>query len=414
MINLFLKAYKQQEFMNHQFMYSMFGLAVEDNEYLRIVGDEVYVTLNNEEFGPFSTSEPILDFQEEITIPIATTPLIKKQENTTIGIAVVNQILIEYGLNSKYEFQPDGVDGNEMHKRIIRDLQDTSSNITVEDYKRWSSEIMYIRNQAQLFIVSTTEKTISKPDWLDKFMVDKALEYDKIYGKDWKQDNLRILKYEEEVMAKYADYLKDDPTWGIITSGKVFKQSMKKRYVSIGILDGIRGKPKAILSRLADGYEKDADTLAAVFNNIVHGSHSRGSQVVVAGVTSKRLIEALHQYKIDVDDCKVTKGFDVLVNKHNRDYIIGCYYIEGGHVLHITKDNIDSLVGKTIEMRYPTKCKAKTGGFCKICVGDKLANLNGGIPLIAIMTGGMGVSFFMSKFHATTRGLYKIDIDILK
>ena len=73
-------------------------------------------------------------------------------------------------------------------------------------------------------------------------------------------------------------------------------------------------------------------------------------------------------YKLHNGDCgtKVYLPFEIL--EHNVSKCIGKYIVENESLIELTKLNLNSYIGKTVEMRSPIGCR-HTNGACHACCG---------------------------------------------
>ena len=44
--------------------------------------------------------------------------------------------------------------------------------------------------------------------------------------------------------------------------------------------------------------------------------------------------------------------------------------MQNGKPIEITSENRDSLIGKTIDLRFSSMCEEKNGCFCNVCAGN--------------------------------------------
>lgn len=94
-----------------------------------------------------------------------------------------------------------------------------------------------------------------------------------------------------------------------------------------------------------------------------------------------QMIAASFQH-LHVGDCgsKVTYPFHI--EGRHTPFVIGKYYMEGGSVKEVTKDNVESMVGKTLNFRMISGCKvADRNGACTTCCGANSLSLADGANL---------------------------------
>lgn len=94
-----------------------------------------------------------------------------------------------------------------------------------------------------------------------------------------------------------------------------------------------------------------------------------------------QMISASFQ-NLHLGDCGSTVTYPATITKEYTPYIIGKYYLEAGQVIEVTRANVDSLVGKTVNFRMPSGCKVEdNNGACSICCGASSLSLSKGANL---------------------------------
>lgn len=69
-------------------------------------------------------------------------------------------------------------------------------------------------------------------------------------------------------------------------------------------------------------------------------------------------------------DCGTKRYIEVNITDSNIDDMMYNYIIQGDKLVEITSENRDSLIGKTVKMRFSSMCEAKGGCFCNKCAGN--------------------------------------------
>ena len=136
---------------------------------------------------------------------------------------------------------------------------------------------------------------------------------------------VHIAELEDDLKAFDKEWLKDDPSLGISLSGKILDNSRKKRYLSFGNEDGITHKEDAVFveTSLLEGYPKDKEKLAVMFNSVRAASYSRGKETQTSGVISDKLVRGLIGFTVKTNDCKTIKGKSFSVTKATYIALVG-------------------------------------------------------------------------------------------
>ena len=90
------------------------------------------------------------------------------------------------------------------------------------------------------------------------------------------------------------------------------------------------------------------------------------------------------------------------------------FYIKpNGDLEEITSDNMDKLIGKTVNMRYSSLCeRSKEGCSCENCAGTLFRRAgieNAGLTSMVMMSSVKNKA--MKAFHDSTLSLVSLDLD---
>lgn len=395
-----------------KFFKSMF--AKTENEYIKYNGSGYTVTYNGVEYTlPGKKDKPLLTQYTEVTLDAGVFSGVTKKIDTTIGIAINNYLYFDFGLEGLF-------DGYINEEFVYDDIESTyilqnKELVGVKRFKKCGVVCAYLREMADIFVIGGTRKTSAKPKWLDKFKKETIKKLEGKYGKGSIKNKHVFLEYEKIVMDKYHDYLKDDPTYMITTDNKIIGSSIRKKYVSVGVLDSIDPDERTgiIVTSLRDGLPKDKREFAIVINNLINGSNERGISTKDSGYLSKIILRAMFPYKVVKGDCGTRRTCKIEVTKKFASKLIGMNYVHNNKVVKITKDNYKSLINSFVDMRVMHNCKSKGSTFCSTCAGDELSRLEYMVVLLASETGGMALKHNLSKFHVTNYKLLDIGIDDL-
>ncbi len=397
----------------------MFGIPISDSEFVKIEDTNYVVNVNNISYiiSDVKVGEPIFESKNPINLKKNLFSIVKEDIETTVGLAILNYLFLEYGLEGRVPYINKVFTFSSLEKeyiipKLVINSEESSNNVSIRLYKKVTSVVTYIRNFVPVIVVSATEKTITSPPGVDKYKTDLIKEYKKKYGEDVLTDTTKALEIEKKLMAFDENYLKDDPTLGIATSKKIMGSSRKKKYLMIGPQSVLveKSTTNSIPNSLLEGIPKDPKIISSIINGLRSGSFSRGFETKTSGLIAKYLIRATHAFKIIEDDCGVKMGITIVITKEIAPFMIGNYLLEGSKVKNITKDTILSLIDKTVVLRSPQYCKSEGDSFCKVCAGDTLARTENGVGLLAIGLGGKALLASLGKFHHKDLGLYDLKL----
>lgn len=208
-----------------------------------------------------------------------------------------------------------------------------------------------------------------------------------------------------------------------VNPGKLIGSVRKKLYYMFGaespFSDGTRVEyiGKSLQEQI------DREKLPVIFNSLRFGSYNRGANTALGGEKTKTIYRMVGTVRMVEQDCGDTLGVPVYVAPYLKDSIIGFTHIQNGNLIEITKENVDSLLNKTIRIRDPLTCKSgrdlskgtlgEGKNVCCVCMGKAIAENPNGIPAAAANIGGRFLSTFLSLMHATALRTEKLDYKTL-
>jgi hypothetical protein len=384
------------------------------------ITDKGYLTKLNDEdiLIDMKKGEALFHPTDKITIPTGILTIVKTETETTIGRALQNAILLEYALEGRVPFinkQHTPIDIYEDHiaSSLVPDDKDGPGKITITLYKRFLGVSETLAQLSEFVVVPVSEKSMTEPKGIKAFKNRLLKEFKDAYGKDFLDNDIRRLEFEERLKAFDKEHMQDDPTFGIAVTKKILNTSRKSKYLSIGKPAKLApdANPPYVLNSLKDGMPKSKEELAGLYNAVRSGSFSRGAETMWSGLMFKLIAAATRSFRVGMDDCKTNKTLELKITKYNAKFIVDRYILLNGKIHRVTAD--DNFIGKTVSLRDPLHCKSKGDTFCKVCLGDRLSELEFGITLPAISIGGAALSASLSKFHAITKTLKKLTTDDL-
>lgn len=404
--------FKESEFFN---LVMTIPLHME-NKYYKVEKKKYYVKMDGklEELKDITTERPIFVIDDEITLFHADMSCIKDKVDTTCGEAMYNYIIIEYPCKGKIPYFNDENTTIKKIESVVKEYLKTDK-ITTQEFLEVVDSITFLKSFARLITVSTTHKSITPPEGIEKFKKELVVSYNKKYGSKWMEDELITVRYINELKEFDNSYMKDDPTDGILVSGKVKDNSRAKMFLTFGLESGFKciGEEIDFVDEsLTEGFPKDEKKLAAIFNSNRAGSFSRGAETVNGGVLAKIMTRATNNMTIIQDDCKSTKYKKIYVDKDVASVLENRYIkTTQGEILI---EDPSKYIGKTIEIRSPMYCDYHGKSICSVCAGKQVGTFENAPLILAIGQAGTILNTSMKKMHDNQKKLHKIDInDIL-
>lgn len=152
--------------------------------------------------------EPLFAVNEKITLTSKDMSCIKSKVETTIGIALINYILLELNFKDKLPFYEEGISKGKLLDDVASKLR--SDEITVNSYKKFVNACMFLEGYSRIVTVSSTEKNMLPPKGLAIYKAKLTKEFVEKYGKRWTEDSSLVVEYEKKLKAFYEEYIKHD------------------------------------------------------------------------------------------------------------------------------------------------------------------------------------------------------------
>lgn len=346
---------------------------------------------------------------------------------TTYGNVFTNQMCLIETVGTAFPFQTGVFPAAKLGGLILENAVDdrTDGDVTtphpepgkfyIWQYVKFCEYCLALPGYADGLVTSTTRASLTgNSEWFavrEKWVKDNA---------DRLTDPAAVA--ELNVIADKMDdeYLKDDESFTYYKSKKKLAGCRRKLHYLFGgespFSDGTT--VELITKSLEEGL--DMNKLPVMNNSLRFGSYNRGSQTALGGESTKTIYRMVGTIRIVEEDCHTWLGTPILVTKFNGKGFIGYTYIENGQNILITKDNLNDVMGRKINLRGPMTCKTGrdpekgtvgTGrNICGVCAGKDLAENPHAVPAATAGVGGRFLSVFMSKMHSSTLTTVKWDM----
>lgn len=187
---------------------------------------------------------------------------------------------------------------------------------------------------------------------------------------------MTVNQIEKELMGMVRDNLKNDSGYDMYASGD---GNLDNNYKTINVMRGavynnITKKYDVVENSLMNGVKKK--DITAFANSIVAGAYPSAVGTADAGYMAKIILALLQSEHIDPDpesDCGTTSTIPLTITNKNKQYVLFRYINNNGKKVLTTIDNIDSFVGKTVQLYSPQCCCRDA--ICGKCAGRVFHNL---------------------------------------
>lgn len=316
-------------------------------------------------------NEPAFTFHEKLELHKGDLPNVNKTIHTTYGNALFNAIAIVYPFGDKIPYMEGSVEVKDVEKIIMAKLTDHPTkpdDITVAEYLKFGEATNSLVGLAQLCVPSATPKTMTSDPRMAEL---KAKLLDE--NKDHLDDPVVIAKIEKALVDMDKAWIKGDPAEGFYTKDKYYAIIRKQLFGMYGAEDpfGTGITVNLVEKSLNDGW--DINNLPMLISTLREGSFMRGHQTELGGAIAKEINRYCTNSSVTEEDCGATIGLPTKITKENKKNYLNNYIFVNGKEILTDESNIDSLVGKTVDVRSPIYCRTKGIDYCKHCSGKEIS-----------------------------------------
>ena len=410
-VEYLLYAYKKQIYLDSKWYLEMFSILTENKEYEYIViKDNIKYFKVDEHLLETNIvrDKPMLEITDAIKLKKFDIPCLKEDIYTSIGIFIANLLTVAYPFNNKIDYINNIFTPKVLEAKLPNLLK--NGVITVEERDMFINAVSFSLNFNKQFSYSFTKVSATPAPGMGKYKKELRAKYDKDYGPEWIEDEIKALQFINELKKYDNKYISKDPSYGKILSGKIVNNSRPRMYMSFGVESGFdtTGKDSTfVIESLSEGYPKDKRKLRAIMNSARKGSYDRGAETQQGGSLVKEMQRASNTLAIKDGDCETKKGLPINITEKNYKNYKNVYLIEKG--ISTFKEDLKDYIGQTVEIRSTQYCKY-VDSFCTICGGKDLEEYRNGISLLIIASGGVVLNISMSKLHKAAKQLVNFDI----
>lgn len=415
----YIEALRENAVVRYNWVLSMFAIMKEytaTEEYDIEVVDGYYHYLKDGELInldlKYVQNTPMLDYKDKLELPAGGLINQPKALTTTLGRAFANQVMLGYPFGDTIEYINT--------KFSIRDVEGYYVGLMVKDGdlkpgKVSVSQSLLCKRGCELMgqltrvlVHSATPKNIVKPVGIDAYKK-KLLNQYKKEGKDintplvMEEFNNALLKFDEE-------YLKDDPSNGVYVSGKVKNMSRLKVHMAYGAekaWSSTTDQP-SITRSLEEGAISNKSELVTLNNTVRTASYSRGTEIILGGVTATLVSRIAGHLRVIMKDCRTKNTLSIRVREGEAKKFIGRTIIKAGKPVLITDKDLASIDGKQINLRSVTTCGNPV--VCMICAGEAMSARREGLGLFAFGVSSKIVKASLKAFHGGALSSTKMDL----
>ena len=328
----------------------------------------------------------------------------KKQIVTNCGRFLFNKLIIEDLINVFGDYQNVSITKKELGRMdsiLAKALQDDV--IKPEQFIRYLNCIQWLGLTLTNAITSSFTPGVLTPNKKVIALRDKLFKEN---AEAIKNGDLSVAhKIEQECIKLAKEELKNDDGMYLYKAGA--RGSFDNNYKNISIMKGpvlnpLTGEYSIVKNNYVEGIAKE--DIHVHGNSVITGTYPKAIGQRTFGYFTKQITAALQSTVLDKpgSDCHSKILLEVTLDPSNLSIFEDRWIVEGGKYVLLDEKNIIKYKGKTVHMRSPMYCKAKSK-ICRICAGRILEKLEiENIGLSASRASSTMSNASMKKFHDTT------------
>lgn len=340
---------------------------------------------------------------QEVIVQPNEIPMITEVTDTTYGIILGNMFLLYYPFGNKFKFVNGEIPEN-IGDRIADILTDNvkpgevelPDRIYVREFIRFGAGCDMLAAFDKLFTFSGSNKLLTVDPSVLKLRDELVEQY-----KDQLHDTRIQAMIEDKVVAADKASFKGDPAEKFLVSGKSFNPTRKKQLIMIGGSAGFGGSEGGtssfIPTSLRDGWKIEDIPVHA--NEARAGSFFRGKETAAGGTDVIVATRMGMNTRISEEYCGSTNGLPTEITQEDIKKYLGLSVVNKDKPILLTKDNIESYVGKLVELHSPTYCVTQGDAYCATCVGVTWSRLRDGMNNVLSNIGDVFMYDRMKRMH---------------
>jgi len=353
-------------------------LEIDVNDITKTFIEELFAAYHDKETNQFKPSN--FNPNDHVSLTNKDYKWVDNKVDTTLGMLLFNRYILERtGIIEHLHYWNRPLDS-----KGLESLNTSVNNLVILNKISIMDLGNYIDSRDRLGFWCASFLSVSISPALIRPMNDvnkRKSELFKEHAEELNSDNpvVQIMaanKIEKELMGMVRENLKSDIGYDMYASGD---GNLDNNYKTINVMRGAvfnnaTKKYDVVENSLMNGVTKK--DIPAFANSVVAGAYPSAVGTAEAGYMAKIILALLQSEHIDPDpesDCGTTSTIPLTVTESNKQYVLYRYIDNNGKKELTTLDNINSYVGKTINLYTPQACKQTA--ICGKCAGRVFHNL---------------------------------------
>lgn len=345
-------------------------------------------------------SPSFMTFVQPITLPPNLFPNVAEVVETTCGSVLVNLLCLVHAFEHCIPFMTGPMTAGRIEKSINELLVDDVAEgeeephdkITITMYHKYVVAMRMLMGMSGAIITSATRKNVVAAPGIEAFKAELIKTLDL-------SDPVDQAIYTKAIQDYDREWLKDDPSNGIMMSGKTRDRARVKVYGAFGVETTFDDRNIDYITQSQDhGLPTDKKSLAALHSSMRAASVSRGKLTAIGGVIAKLLARIVGDTEVTSLDCGTTHYLPRRITKSSKSFL-GRYYQTLTGLAVIDTDTLSQLDGKVVQMRSPGHCIEPNNNLCTVCAGQQLSKNGQGVRLASQSVSGQITTQYLKAIH---------------
>lgn len=351
---------------------------------------------------------------EKFTVNQSTNDWIKETYETTVGIFLVNMVVIKEAVGGASSYVNAKISGGTIKALIDSIMVDNPADdetipegkASVDQCLQISKNLDYLEGLNGVFVKASSIDVLTvHPDVIA--LRDKLLK--ELEAEDKLGDPVAVAKLIDAVVELDAKIQYSGPSRDFFINGKFIDNARKKMFIIFDMVpDFNTGKYNLLRNSLNEGW--DLNQLPKYINTAISASYDRGNATGEGGFEVKVAILLTNRIVIGSDDCGTTATETVRLTKKTFGGWTGGYYLKDGKPTVLSSAD-KGLINTVVAMRVPQYCVQPDDNLCKTCCGDKLGGIESRVSAEVVYIFTQFMLTRMKGMHVSTLKTITLDLD---
>ena len=358
-------------------------------------GHRVYFDPEEKSFKPImgiKPLEPIIGYKEKYNLVAGDLENLKEDIVTLGGNILANLYYFIIPFKDKINYINRKLSSDDINAEVEKLIQ--AGEITADEFYFYCDSVNATNAYWAISTPTGSEATLGASPAViarrDELLKQHADELD---------NSVVLAGIENELVQMDKASIKGTVSEDFFMTEKSYANTRKKMHIIYGLDDGLGGgKPAFIPTALSQGLS--AENIPAAADSTRAASYSRGFLTAQGGELVNYLYRIFMNSKIAEDDCGTKKGVSILLTENNMKRYYGRYGLDpSGKTYTVDPQVAKSMLGKTITIRTPARCKSQAPNFCGHCTDEYFFKARETVHIETSLPGSIIMNDRMKAMH---------------